>query len=177
MRRGGGKQKGSSFERQICKDLSLWLSHGKRSDLLWRSAMSGGRSTVAFKKGQKLKNQAGDISAIDPLGHALTDKFIVECKHIKKLDLGSIIKNKGTIIAFWKKLKKESKKFRKMPMLIARQNSWPVIICLDLEGVVYLLWNTSFPLISEPNDLRIMLFSDFLKKPFPFKPRKKRIRL
>ena len=54
MRKGGGKAKGSSFERLICKELSLWITGGEHQDVFWRSAMSGGRSTVAMKKGDKL---------------------------------------------------------------------------------------------------------------------------
>jgi hypothetical protein len=53
MRKGGGKQKGSQFERDVCRELSLWVSHGKQEDVYWRSAMSGGRSTVAALKGAR----------------------------------------------------------------------------------------------------------------------------
>ena len=49
MRKGGGKEKGSSFERLVCKRMSMWLSKGERDDLFWRSAMSGGRATVQLR--------------------------------------------------------------------------------------------------------------------------------
>jgi len=52
MRKGGGKAKGASFERDICRRLSLWVSAGKQEDVFWRSAMSGGRSTVADSSSQ-----------------------------------------------------------------------------------------------------------------------------
>ena len=70
-----GKLKGGAFEREICVKLSKWVSYGERDDLFWRSAMSGGRQTVGFKKGINRKNQAGDITAIDPIGQKLIDSF------------------------------------------------------------------------------------------------------
>ena len=63
-RPGYGKQKGSGFERTICHELSMWISHGKHDDLFWRSSMSGGRATVMFKKGGQNRTQNGDITAI-----------------------------------------------------------------------------------------------------------------
>ena len=75
-----GKQKGSEFERYICKTLSGWASYGKRDDLYWRSAMSGGRATVQFKKNIKNTSQVADISCIDSAGEFLTDLCCIECK-------------------------------------------------------------------------------------------------
>jgi hypothetical protein len=77
MSNGRSKAKGSSFERDICKRLSLWVSDGEEQDCFWRSAMSGGRSTVANRRGVKLNRQAGDITSTSPEGHALTDKFFI----------------------------------------------------------------------------------------------------
>ena len=36
--------KGSEFEREMCKCLSLWWTDSKRDDVFWRSAQSGGRA-------------------------------------------------------------------------------------------------------------------------------------
>ncbi len=77
MRPGGGHSKGASFERQVCRDLSLWLTEGKHDDCFWRSAMSGGRATVRFKKGRTSRSQAGDISPISGIGEKLTDLFLL----------------------------------------------------------------------------------------------------
>ena len=81
MRKGGGKEKGSAYERAICKRLSLYVSKGKRDDLFWRSAMSGGRATLQAKKGKKAQAQAGDITSIAAEGNKLTSTFMIECKH------------------------------------------------------------------------------------------------
>jgi hypothetical protein len=74
------KQKGSDFERQICKDLSLWWSGGERDDIFWRTSLSGGRATVRRKSGKKTDLQCGDISAIDPYGVPLIQQVTFELK-------------------------------------------------------------------------------------------------
>jgi len=125
MRRGGGKGKGSAYEREVCKRLSLWVSGGKSTDLFWRSAMSGGRATVAHRKGQKVR-QSGDITAVAPEGHALTDFYFLECKFYKDLDLAAFfLTGKGRLAKFWTTAVREAKKHKKKPILIARQNRMP----------------------------------------------------
>jgi len=128
MRPGGGKAKGASFERQVCKELSLWITDGKRTDCFWRSAMSGGRATVASKKGVDVR-QAGDITAVAPEGTELTDKWFIECKHVKTLVLDSfLVKGTGLLAKFWKKCCKEAERHGRLPIIIARQNKWPTLI-------------------------------------------------
>lgn len=126
-----GKQKGSSFEREICVALSKWITNGEKIDVLWRSAMSGGRATV--KRG--LVRQAGDITAVAPEGYALTDRFFIECKSYKDLSLDALIKNKGTLVDFWKIAVREAKSHNKLPMMIFKQNRWPTIVCLTSYGI------------------------------------------
>ena len=137
MVRGGfvknPKQKGGSFDREVCQKLSKWVSYGERDDIFWRSAMSGGRATVGMKRGIKRTSQAGDITAIDPLGNKLTDKFVIECKFYKNIHIESMMFGKpkvGTILEFWTKLYKDSEKLNKDMMLVIKQNGWPVLMGL-----------------------------------------------
>lgn len=134
MRPGGGKTKGAEFERQVCKTLSLWVSNGERQDIFWRSAMSGGRATVAAKRGIKLSTQAGDISAIDPLGNKLIDNFIVECKYHRNIKLETLFTGrKGGIYEFWETLSALASKHSKKPMLIFKQNGMEPQVMMDWE--------------------------------------------
>lgn len=80
MKAGSGKRKGGAFERLICKKLSLWWTHGKRDDVFFRTASSGGRATQRAKKGKKTFGQYGDIQAADPIGQPLIDTCVIECK-------------------------------------------------------------------------------------------------
>ena len=135
MRAGGSKQKGSAYERDICKKLSLWASSGKREDCFWRSAMSGGRSTIQIRKGKQNTSQAGDISSIDRIGAELIEQFCIECKHYKTLDLiPGIIHNRGALYSFWNKVVEDAFAIRKMPLLIAKQNRLPSLILMTEIG-------------------------------------------
>jgi hypothetical protein len=136
MRAGGGKQKGSSFEREVCRDLSLWVSRQRSDDLFWRSAMSGGRATVRLKKGKKTAHQAGDICAVHPDGNILTDMFFIECKFYADLQAASLLfGGAGKIISFWQVCCQQAQAHGKLPMLILRQNRYPALIGLDKRGL------------------------------------------
>lgn len=120
------KTKGSSFERKVCKMLSLWWTSSKRDDIFWRTAGSGGRATVRKKKGKNTYNQHGDICAVDPIGEPLLKLCTIEVKRGYKgwcvLDL---VDAKG----------KESVQKLKHFMVQARMESheagvpWYMIIC------------------------------------------------
>jgi len=130
------KGKGAGFERLVCKRLSLWISGGKKPDVFWRSAMSGGRATVMAKKGTLAKASAGDITATGPEGHQLTDAFFLECKSYRNLALQPFLLGlgKGTLAKFWSIAEEEARKYDKMPLLIAKQNNLPPFVLMSLYG-------------------------------------------
>jgi hypothetical protein len=126
------KAKGSAFERDVCVKLSLWISKGVSKDLFWRSAMSGGRATQSFKRGDVLRRQAGDISAVAPEGHVLTDKFYIELKHLKNLEYASFLLSKaGTLWREWEKTVKQAKAHGREPMMIAKQNHFATLVMTE----------------------------------------------
>lgn len=132
MRNGSSNAKGAAFEREICVSLSKWLTEGKRQDLFWRSAMSGGRATVAFKRGERLDRQAGDICAIDPEGHALTDKYYFELKCRRAPGLESfLLNNKGPLADWWRKTCHEAKRHDRIPVLIFKGNRMPILVVTE----------------------------------------------
>lgn len=123
--KGGGKRKGGLFERECCRTLSLWITNGKRHDCFWRSAMSGGRATLL---GLAVR-QAGDIAAVSTEGLPFTDRWFVECKHVRNLMLDRFcIEHSGTLWKFWEVACREAERHVKKPMLIARQNGWPALV-------------------------------------------------
>ena len=68
--------------------LSLWLSGGVADDLLWRSAMSGGRATLQFKRDNKSnRRQSGDLSAIGQGAYEFCEQTYIECKHYRDLQI------------------------------------------------------------------------------------------
>ena len=161
--------KGSAFERRVCNNLSLWVSDYTRKDIFWRAAMSGGRATVSMKHGVALASQAGDISAVDKLGHFLIDLFVIECKHYK--DLGWLAcfygSNKSGIAQFWIKLCVESNEIGKLPMLIGKQNNKPDLVLLDIVGAGICINDKVKPLFIIPRfGMQGYLLRDLLLLPF-----------
>lgn len=73
-------QKGSRFEREISRQLSLWWTGGERDDVFWRSSQSGGRATQRAKQGKATYGAYGDITALDPIGEPLLKLFTLELK-------------------------------------------------------------------------------------------------
>lgn len=72
--------KGIPFEREICKQLSLWMSQGKSDDLFWRTSGSGARATTRAKQGKNTAAHYGDVLAVDQRGQPLMDLVSIELK-------------------------------------------------------------------------------------------------
>ena len=113
------KNKGSAFERKICKTISLWLTYGKRDDVVWRTAGSGGRATVRAKRNCRTANSAGDMCATDPVAQPFIDKVLIEMKKgytngSERIDILKLIdspnsKKSVLLLQWWLKAKKEAK--------------------------------------------------------------------
>ena len=87
--------KGSNFERDIMRKLSLWWSKGKQDDIFWRTSGSGARATVRMKKNQSTTCSAGDVACLNRLGEPLIRKCLIEIKRGYS-DRGKIVKSKKT---------------------------------------------------------------------------------
>lgn len=77
---GNRAAKGSQFEREICRQLSLWWSGGKADDLFWRTSNSGGRATTRHKSGKSTRSHHGDVTATDAFGQPFIRMFCLEIK-------------------------------------------------------------------------------------------------
>ena len=127
--------------------------------------MSGGRATVAAKSNKQLRAQCGDICAVDPLGNLLTDICYFELKSLKRLSLDDLVKGntgQGSFLAIWKTTREQAVRYDKTPVLIMKQNYWPVLVCSTDNGIRYLCGNVT-PLLTAPScKLRCVLFEDML---------------
>lgn len=124
-----GKQKGSQYEREISKTLSLWLSNNKYDDLFWRSHSSGGRFTQRFKNFKNTINQSGDITSTCKISEEFIKHFTIECKFYKEISLWDFVTgNKNGIVKFWIQTINESKSANKHPLLILKSNYKPVLL-------------------------------------------------
>jgi len=114
---GRGKGKGSAFEREIAKDISLWLTEGERNDCIWRTAGSGAKSTVTGSD-----TMIGDLMAIRKEARKFFDEINVELKHYASLNFLEL-NNKGfKLLDWWCQITKDSERSRTIPLLIFRIN-------------------------------------------------------
>jgi len=79
-KRGGGAKKGTPFEREVSKKMSLWWSKGERDDLVWHTHCSGGRATVRKRDGRSTAYQYGDLTPTHPEIFPLFDMVVWELK-------------------------------------------------------------------------------------------------
>jgi hypothetical protein len=159
------KAKGSAFERQICAKLSLWVSGGTNKDLYWRSSMSGGRATIHVGKG-RVNRQAGDICAVAPEGHTLTDQFFIECKAVRDLNLtGFVLSNVGPLAKYWTICVTQAATHKRSPLLIAKQNNHPIMVVSILDAFTVVPDRVEF---HRPGDRAYQLcrFDDLMQRPF-----------
>lgn len=162
MRAGGGKSKGNAFEREVCKRLSLWATRGKRDDVLWRSAISGGRATVHAKKGKSLAHVAGDICGVHPDADPFVSRFYAECKFYRDLKVPALFyTGDGTLAAFWNETVKQAQRHGKAPMLIFKQNLYKPMVGMQ-SGDFDRLGIYASAIITEL-DFNVCTFEAFLK--------------
>jgi hypothetical protein len=176
MRVGGGSQKGAAWEREACRRLSLWITKGERDDLLWRTAMSGGRATIQFRKGLINKSQVGDIGAIDAIGERLLLRHVViECKFRRKVDLAlGILRQRGLLWKWWAKACSEATTAARQPMMIVRENNTPTLLLITMEGAkrLHILGHGYlFRLRAWPSEPLVMLFDDVV----PLLPKRSKV--
>ena len=118
--------KGASYERSVCRRLSLWVTEGKHDDCFWRSPASGGAATLAGKKLIKQSAHAGDIVATREEGLWLTDDWFVECKAMQNLALEPfVLKRAGLLAKHWDKTVAQAAQHDKLPIMFVKPNRLP----------------------------------------------------
>jgi len=134
--------KGGGFEGEMSKEFSLYLTHMKTEDGVWRTESSGARATQKQKAKQKLirPDMFGDITYTIPETKFWFDIFSIECKtgYAKKtkskkkqsttLTMWSIMdlidsQQKMTMFhEFWNQCLNDAINSDREPMLIFRRN-------------------------------------------------------
>ena len=132
------KNKGSAFERAIAKQLSLWWTHGERSDIFYRSASSGARATNAHRNGGAIANAEGDIVYSDAIGKPFTDFFCIELKtgygDWSVMDLLESNQKVTQFEKFWEQVSESALHCKAFPLLIYRKDRKNIIVGFDFEA-------------------------------------------
>jgi hypothetical protein len=153
-----GKAKGSSWERDVCKFLTKWLTGTEKPYVFWRSPASGGIATMSFEN----KELSGDIVAMRPEGAFFTSTFSVECKvGYPKSSFDKHLKdNKNDEIkGFWSQACNDAFKTEKLPLLIYKKTNFPALLGLREEDFTSLEKMSKISLNSQLNTIN-MKWSD-----------------
>lgn len=175
LRSGGGKQKGSGFERTCCEQLSMWLSRGERRDLICRTVGSGGQYTSAAQRG-KVAGLAGDLRAQDgEQAFRFFDRTVVECKFWRDLELVKFLLKSGELYDAMQKVKKEAEDTKKANWwLLAKQNNRTPLLFTQCDfnlGFKYpieklryhILFNASVFMFTLEEFLQVVIPEDLIK--------------
>jgi len=158
--------KGGSFEREVSKALTIWLTGVEKPYMFWRMPGSGGLATIH----EECRELSGDIRSLSRDGEFLTKAFSIECKtgypktsfwqHFKDL------KNFG-IREFWKQANNDADKCGKSPMLIYRKKGKQIIVGITedanatLSRSTHLLRSLASISLQFDCDLPTVVFYDF----------------
>jgi len=124
-----GKAKGSGYERDICKMLTMWLTGKDKPYVWWRSPSSGALATITAQN----PNLTGDIISVLPEGNFLTDRFSIEIKTgYPKSSFNKFFSNakNNEIEMFWKQAVNDASKSNKEPMMIYKKDRKEPLIFL-----------------------------------------------
>lgn len=125
--------KGSGWEREVARRLSLWISKGEDANLFERNVGSGGAFTMAARRGG-VRGIPGDLMSVHPQSYQFLQKFFVEAKFWRDLNLEAALWKKSgefyKVIEFNEKQGKDSK--REL-IIIAKQNHKPPLLFMPYE--------------------------------------------
>ena len=156
MKAGGGKRKGSGFERLIAKDLSLWISKGQRNDIFWRTHSSGSLGT-----NRRCKLEYGDIMAIDDAGKPLTDKYNIECRCGKFIKIADLVYKTGNMMQFLEEGIRNATESGRRPVWIFREHSKPIMVMCYRKDIQYLSFESCY---IPQFDIIVMPYEDWKKE-------------
>ena len=119
------KEKGSSFERDACEYLSLWLTEGK--------------SAKGLERIQRGTGLTGDIKSAHPDTFEFASRFLVECKAYEDICIPDLLLKDGKhnlLRDFILKAKEEAAALKKEWIIFAKQDNLPIFILMSAK----LLW-------------------------------------
>ena len=139
--------KGSNFEREVSKDLSLWLTQGEMQDAVWRTSSSGARATQRKKnKENKIKKyDYGDLRPDHDSVNYFFDVFSCELKtgYQKKStwtntkwsfnDLIDSVRKTTVFELFWEQCSSDAESSKREPILIFRRNNSHKCIAMNQD--------------------------------------------
>lgn len=164
MKAGKGKSKGSAFEREVSRSLTMWLTGQDKEYYFYRSPSSGAVATMNEMNG----DISGDIIAVKPEARLLTSKYSIECKDgYSNADVMKVFKNNknDTICDFWKQCIDDARTSNKKGMLIFRKKGNPIIVGIEETDIVSIKIRekvAKYLVVSYDNKLPNIVFFDYV---------------
>jgi len=157
--------KGGTFEGEISKEFSLYLTHMETEDAVWRTEGSGGRVTSKAKANMQVRlDQYGDITYTIPEKTKFWfDVFSVECKtgyakktkdktktkttltHWSLLDMIDSSQKLCQFHEFWEQCLNDAVESKREPILIFRRNRRSPCICMRQDVFSGFIERFGFP--------------------------------
>ena len=160
MKAGGGKAKGSGFERDVCRILTEWITGETHPEIFWRSANSGAKATMDRRVGRQAKMH-GDLVAVRPEGEELMKHVIIECKFYKQGSFMEFFNEKSQLRSWWTQATHDATVSGKTPVLIFKFNRSPIFIASTIyftESIIR--W---WPMLSsEERSVHFTVLSQFI---------------
>lgn len=145
---GRGKMKGNSWEREVGRDLSMWLTDGQRTNIFARNVLSGGGFTVTTAKGVETPNIPGDLMAASPLAFAFLSMFSIECKNTESIDLDGFLydtKGKSFLMKTIVHTKAQADAHGVAWLIIAKQNRQEPFVLTEQHIGREIIFASAFP--------------------------------
>ncbi|MDE2099978.1 MAG: hypothetical protein KGL39_22180 [Patescibacteria group bacterium] len=168
MKKGGGREKGSRFEREVAKIVvRAFADKGITQKDCYRTPLSGGHRFAA-------QSDPGDLVISERLRRFFP--YAVECKSYKKLDWPKLISNakqKGHWDKWWRQATKAADAQscgrgldRLYPLLIFRQNRSEIYVMGEASLMQSFTVPVKIPYVVTRVDglkVRVVLFSRFME--------------
>jgi hypothetical protein len=133
MRKGGGKSKGSGFERQVSRLVDVWWE--EEPNTFWRTVVSGGWV------------EPGDITPRHRPGKpAIWFPFMIECKCVKGVDVLELLTDKKnpTLLKWWAQVTRERDDAvaqgrsiaETIRLVIFKRNNSPVFVMYETDDTL-----------------------------------------
>ena len=155
-----GATKGSTNERKLCKEISLWWSDGKDPNIFCRT-----------NEGSQAPEEQGDMKARKSEGFPLMKMFCFEFKHYRNVDLLELLddRKEKLLLKWWNQVNENSKSSEstKSPFLLFKRNNRKPYVALDNATVGILEeYGGLFPndKLIEYTDIVIMRWDTFKDK-------------
>jgi len=153
--------KGGTFEGEVSKEFSLYLTQMKTEDGVWRTEASGARATSKAKANMQTRmDQYGDITYTIPETKFWFDVFSVECKtgyakktkdktktkttltHWSLLDMIDSSQKVSQFHEFWEQTLNDAIESKREPMLVFRRNRRSK--CIAMHKDIFTAFLSSF---------------------------------